>query len=416
MRRKARWPRGRSLVLGLVGLTATGVAPTFAQVATPTLTVQPREAATGTQNPAAGEYPMGPDSNVIVSIPPQCVGVRRCPLLVALPGGGQPASVMTSWIHPVADRYGFILMAPNEETTYDASTMDAALKDVLKRFAIDPAKIAISGRCASGATGMRYGIDNLHVFSRIASISGGASTHGLDPQNTTTEFLLDAGYRESAGNFAAVNELRKGGHPVRHTVTLRGHEHQGDDYGFLGRWLSESWAKPATRPGAPAVIDPLPQLTTDAVARLITFWTIFFKEPDSIRTTGRQAYIRDVVAPVGTERPVVPMTDMAALAARYPTVAAALKSAGLTGQEHDAYRTAIITAMVAQSSEDAVGNIDSNSVLAQNIAFLTEHADELETLASAGIDDQRVLRGLGGCCTDPAQVNAIGPLGIWRTP
>src|SRR6185436_8026355 len=105
-----------------------------------------------TENPAAGVYPLDPDSNVIVTVPPQCAGAQRCPMLVALPGGGQPAQVMTGWVGPVANKYGFILLAPNEEVTYDASKMDVVLKEVLQKYAIDPAKIAVSGRCASGST------------------------------------------------------------------------------------------------------------------------------------------------------------------------------------------------------------------------------------------------------------------------
>jgi len=36
------------------------------------------------------------------------------------------------------------------------------------------------------------------------------------------------------------------------------------------------------------------------------------------------------------------MTDMAALAAQYPSVAADLKNAGLTADEHDAYRMSLL--------------------------------------------------------------------------
>lgn len=414
---KVRRPRARFFAFSIVGVLVAARTTAAAQTATPTLTVQPREMATGTQNPAAGIYPLDPDSSVIVTVPPQCAGAHRCPMLVALPGGGQPGQVMTGWVGPVANKYGFILLAPNEDVTYDASKMDAVLKEVLQKYAIDPAKIAVSGRCASGSTGMSYGIDNLHVFSRIAVISGGLPVEGMDPQNKTAEFLIDAGYEESGGTFAAARALQDGGHPVRHTVTLRGHEHQAEDYDFLGRWLAESWAKPDPKSRtAPTVIDPMPLLTTEVVTKMTTFWTSFFKEPDSIRLAGRRGSIRDVAATIGEERAIIPMTDMTAVAAKYPSVAAALKNAGLTGQQHDAYRLALVTAMTASAVQDGVGTIDPNSVLGKNVAFIAEHTDALQTLENTGIADGGSLGGIGGCCTDPQEIDQIGPLGIWRTP
>jgi hypothetical protein len=183
----------------------------------------------------------------------------------------------------------------------------------------------------------------------------------------------------------------------------------------LGRWLAESWAKPDPKSRtAPTVIDPMPLLTTDAVTRMTTFWTSLFKEPDSVWLAGRRAFIRDVLAPIGEEQVIVPMTDMAAFAAKYPSVAAALKNAGLTGQQHDAYRLALVTAMTAQASQGAAGTIDPNSVLGKNVAFVGERADELQTLAGVGIKND--LSEIGGCCPDRTEVEQLGPLGIWRTP
>lgn len=408
-------PRARLVAFGVVGVLIA--ARTTATAQTATLTVQPHEAATGTQNPAAGIYPLDPDSSVIVTVPPQCAGAHRCPMLVALPGGGQPAQVMTGWMGPVANKYGFILLAPNEDVTYDASKMDAVLKQVLQKYAIDPAKIGVSGRCASGGAGLGFGIDNLHVFSRIAVISGGVPTQEIDPKNKTAEFLIDTGNEEVGGTFAATRALLEAGHPVRHTVTLRGHEHQADDYDFLGRWLAESWAKPDPKTRtAPTVIDPLPLLTTDAVTKLTTFWTSFFKEPDSIRLAGRRAFIRDVVAPIGQEQAIVPMTDMAAFAAKYPSVAAALKNAGLTGQQHDAYRLALATAMTGVETPwpDGTIEVEPNSVLAKNISFVKDHPDELEAFAKAGLDldpsSTYVLRN------KVETTKTLGPLGTWLTP
>jgi len=371
--------------------------------------------ATGTQNPAAGEYPLDSTGNMLVSVSPQCVGARRCPLFIFLPGGLQTAAQTTAWLRPVADKYGMILLAPTE---YGRSTVDQALKEVLQRFAIDPDKIAIIGRCGSGDSSMALGIHNLHIFSRIASISGNVPIAGMDSQNKTAEFLIDIGLLEDNGKFAVVRALRQGGHPVKHVIGLRGHEHQEEDYDFLGRWLHESWTKPdpATRTAPAVVADPLPLLTTEALTKMTAFWTRFSLEPDSIRTTARRAYLREVVVPVGEERPSLPLVDMAALAAAHPSVAAAFKAAGLTAQQHDAYRVAVISARVGADAGSDAGVIEAASVLAQNIAFMNAHSDELQALETAGVENSEDFGVFAIPSYDPDQAKALGAMGMWRTP
>jgi predicted esterase len=329
-------------------------------------------------------------------------------LFVFLPGAGYGARQVTDWLRPVADKYGMILLAPTRvgpskpylrngqpvvmmggtvmvdalfTDESDRHTLDIALQEVLRRFAIDPAKIAIIGRCASGADGMNLGMRNPDVFSRIASISGGVPTAHID-KNTGVEFFIDAGYEEYDGKLAAAKALRRDGHPVKLAIGLRGHEHQAEDYDFLGHWLSESWATPsvAARPKPVSVADPLPLLTPAALTQLTTFWTKFAQEPDSILVTARRAHLREVLVPVGDEQVSLWTMDLAALAAQYPTVAADLKAAGLTAQQQDAYRIALLSAASTAKLKDQVGRLAPASVLAKNIAFLREHPDEVKAL------------------------------------
>ena len=89
--------------------------------------------------------------------------------------------------------------------------------------------------------------------------------------------------------------------------------------------------------------------------------------------------------PVGTERPSVWMADMPALAAQYPSVAASLRAVGLTPQQHEAYRVALLSAMVARSVGSEAGTIEATSVLAKNIVFVDTHADELVALEATGM-------------------------------
>ena len=380
------------------------------------LTVR-RAMATGTTNPAAGEYPLKADGDMIVTVSPQCAGAHRCPLFLMLPGGGIPARQMTDWLGPVANKYGFILLTATE---YEPAQMDAGLKETLERFAIDTAKIAVVGRCASGQAGMQFGIDNLDVFSRVASVSGGVSIDGLDPKNTSTQFLIDRGFLEAGGSFQAVQELRKAGHPVTQVLALRGHEHQMEDYDFVGHWLQQSWAKPdpKSRPAPLVVTDPLPALTSDVLTKMTTFWTSFAQEPDAVRVTARRASLRETVVPIGTEKPLVWMSDMPALAAKYPTVAADLKKAGLTAEQEQAYRVALISAQVSKVTGDEAGALDANSVASKNLQFLDGHLDEFKTLREAGIahPDQVDEVRQTATITHPKLADDMGAMGIWRTP
>jgi hypothetical protein len=324
---------------------------------------------------------------------------------------------MTDWLRPVADKYGMILLTPTEYATKD---IDGALKETLRRFAIDPNKIAIIGRCASGDAGMRFGIDNLDVFSRIASVSGGTPTDGMDPKNKTAEFLIDRSFLEGYGNFTAAQNLRRDGHPVKVVLALRGHEHQMEDYDFVGHWLQESWAKPnsASRRAPSVIADPVPTLTTEALTKMTTFWTSFSQEPDSIRVTARRAHLREVIVPVGQERPSVWITDMSALAAKYPSVAADLKKAGLTAKQHDAYRVALISAQTSQFTKDEAGTVEATSTLAKNLEFFYSHPDEFKALDAAGIAQPDKVREVERTATikHPKLADSYGAMGIWRTP
>jgi hypothetical protein len=363
---------------------------------------------------------------------------------------GQPAQEITNWLRPVADKYGMILLATSD---YRPEVLGTTLRVILRRFAIDPAKIAIIGRCGSGGAGMRLGLDNPDVFSRIAMISGDGPPDG--PKRPGVEALMDGGVLEADAVLRATVGWRQAGYPVTAELGLRGHEHQVEDYDYLGRWLHESWATPASTPRtSPQVVaDPLPVLTTEMLVKMTAFWTRFAQEPVAIRDTVRREHLRPVVLPMGQAHPLMVLTDMAALAAQAPSVAADLQAAGLTAQQHDAYRVAIITAYVAaflqrepqgpHGYNGAMGAISATSVLGQNIAFVNGHPAELKALARAGMTHPEKLEdpALGGHAPplppgapawlqkyaasgmhtsyprrSPAIIPQYGFMGFWRTP
>lgn len=392
------------------------------------LTVRPQSMAVGKTNPAAGVYPLTTVPNAEVSAPAQCAGTNRCPVFIFLPGAGQPATHLTEWLRPVADKYGMLLLTV---TTYDVATIDAALHELLTHYAVDVKRIAIIGRCASGEAGMRFGLDNPEIFSRVASISGGviqgSALSSGQRRNARAQVLVDKALHEFDNEtFAAVQSLRKQGYPVTTFVSLRGHEDQTEDYDFLGRWLQQTWTKPdPEKRRAPAVVaDPLPVLTSDIMTKMITFWTNFAKEPDSIRTTVRQKHLHEVVVPVGDEHLTTFMVDMPALATQSPAVARDLQAAGLTARQHDAYRVALISVQVTKDAEGPLVAPSFTSTLGRNVAFADAHLEELRMLARAGIEHPEILEGLGGNLpsivsnwrANPAAVKDYGAMGIWRTP
>ena len=397
------------------------------------LTVRPRTMATGTHNPTAGTYPLDPsilasatppDSSpaVLVTVPPQCVGAHRCPLLVQLPGGGFDAQLVTDWLKPAAYRYGYLVLT---SATYTPAFIDAALHETLRRFAVDPTKIAVLGRCASGWAGLRFGIDNPDVFSLVgASSFDGPLFDGIDSHNTTTKFVVNDALNETDDTmFTAIAEVRRAGHPIQLLTSIRTHEMQLEDEDDVGQWLHDNWAHPGV-PSAPRTVPaPQPVLTLHALTQLTTFWTRFFQEPDSIRMTARMAYDRQTVVPLGKTESWTYMVDMPTFAAHMPAVAADLKAAGLTAAQHDAYRLAMLSALIMVHAPKTLAALDPQSVVAQNVAFLQAYPDEVKALAWAGIQKQEGMWESGGLVGGwsqwtgrPEGQRAVGPMGIWRTP
>ena len=111
---------------------------------------------------------------------------------------------------------------------------------------------------------------------------------------------------------------------------------------------------------------------------MTAFWTAFTRQPDSILVDGRRAQVREVIMPIGDGEISVLMANMAALAAKFPSVAAALKEAGLTAEQHDAYRFALVSTFIGNKPYGLVS--DTASVLAKNIQFMQAHPDEFKAL------------------------------------
>lgn len=338
--------------------------------------VRPRDMATGTRNERAG-WTNG------VYVPSQCVGTRRCPLIVR-------HSPNPEWVIPVADKYGFLIVSGYSG---DATRSDEALKRTLQQFAVDPDKIAILGQCADFSTVIARAAKNLEVFSRVIVLSG-VPAHAaptVDPPNNRTEFYVEDAIVGNHNGVRTVRELRRAGHRVKHVYAVRDHGTTPDVLDDVGRWLAESWAipDPAARPAPDTIAEVL--LTTEAIAKMNAFWESLVKEPDWMLTIVRRQNQREVVMNLAKEHQPASMImmNMPALAAKYEAIANDLRDAGLTAQQHDEYRMAIFSAERTRDHWRALDEaVLTTSVLGKNVVFLDQHPDLFEqgaiSSASAG--------------------------------
>jgi predicted esterase len=377
-----------------------------------------------------------------VYVPARCDGTARCPLVVYL-----YAERALPWQLEQAERYGMLVLAGG---THEIEVVDSALKQVLAQYPVDPDRIALAGFSGPGLRALELGYNNLDVFSRICVLSAPTGAFNADeqegPRTPSAQFFVSEGIQEgwfgTSTHFQTVQALRQAGYTVKDVLGFRVHEHYPEDYALMWRWLHDSWALPAPvarMPGHGLGGDLLPHrlampmlvtsprglpevpLTAAALRSVTMFWARLLRESDSIRHSAREAYLREFSVPIGRERVSVLMVDVAALAAHYPQVAAALKVAGVTAEQAVAYRAALLSAQsvietigkkalqvhgetlakrepqdlwdllhalgVAGSPEEAeaLQAVGATRILRQNVAFMLAHGQELKALEATGM-------------------------------
>ena len=391
---------------------------------------QPRTMATGTQTRVAGEHTLDSLDHYLVYVPPSAVGTRRVPLVVSFAGGGIGSRETIDLERPLADKYGWIVFAPNISdqavSMEQMRQVESALRQILRTYAIDPDKIALEGMSNGGYAVLDLGCRNLAFFNRIAVLSPDpalpvACRDTTRPANQRTQFYLSYGIGEPGdferGVFAIASQLSKDDHPTDIALELRLHARRLDDRDQLWHWFQRSWTpsgtsraqRPSTRRVAATDMSPL---TSDALTRLTTFWTRFRQAPDSMQhLTDR--YRTNVVMPIGTDQVILhDMLDMPALAAHVSTVATALTQAGFTPQQEEHYALALLSARASRVARtswhheqpndlsalllggeitpntspiiatlvDSAPSLTTVPILVQNLAFLMAHEPAINAL------------------------------------
>ena len=401
-----------------IAQTPTNQTPPFGR-----LTVRPHDMAAGTENMKAGVDTLDSLSDYFVYVPKNCVGKRRVPLVVYVHGGGWSSTMQLDAQRDLADKYGMILLLPNsvepgaqdvfvglqngqtvtepnpkgvtvkvvQSADTDVKGIDAAMKQVLRKYAIDPDKIAVMGFSNGGSYSLLLGRNNLDIFSRVGGLSALYPFYGSGPQNDKAMFLLSGGDAENMvkTTLAVTQELRDEGRTVETVLALRGHIALREDDNYAWNWLARSWGwkTPASAnegPPRPAA-DSDPVLTADAIVKMTTFWSSFMQEPDSIATTARKANQEYITMSIGQMPVTVVKTNMIAMAAKYPSVAADLSKAGLTAQQEEAYRAAIIRVGFTRLAGETAGSVAETSVLGKNLALRVSHPEEFKALSATGM-------------------------------
>lgn len=394
------------------------------------LTVDPVKDATGLETKQAGLVELSKFFGYYLYVPQACVGKVRCPLVLMLHGGGRSGGQEVLKFKSLSDQYGMIMLAGSsnqqgrwdiigaimkktlkyedidksfrvtEFKSTDIPRLDSALKFVLGSYAIDPSRLALVGFSDGGSYSLFLGLNNLHVFSRVAPLSALMPFH-LGAKATQSQIFLSGGiveWKMARQTLERAYKLKSAGHSVRSQIGLRGHSDNVEDENFVWGWLKDSWADPQiTRKGFSSKNSYI-HITEEAFAKVTKVWSRVLAQPARINIEARMKNQVQIPMLIGSEETTVIMTDMAALASAHPSVAQILKESELSAKQFMDYRIAIIAAVVAQktgmyASSDTTTvekseyfeSVDSKSDLGKNIEFFNQHKDLFNKVINSGV-------------------------------
>jgi phospholipase/carboxylesterase len=277
------------LLLRIVGAFIVQT-PAIALAQAPTepmrLNVRPQEMATGTRNAQAGLQSLDSLNDVdsvsdaLVYVPKRSVGTQRVPLVVLLHGAGMNSSDMIDVddriFQTLADSLGFILLAlrsyqegiwpyvrliqvpdsfkgpDSTSRTEDVHRVGAAIRQVLRHYAIDPSRIALAGVSNGGGYTFALGYVNGDVFSRIIAWSPGAGMlENLDqyfrsyPRHGKSPLFVAQGNNDEevpvTRTRAVVELLRKLGDSVTYVEDTGMHYLTPERAIAAFNWLAKDW-------------------------------------------------------------------------------------------------------------------------------------------------------------------------------
>lgn len=171
------------------------------------LSARPREStsqeAVALAATASAERPveLGRLRQALLHVPAPAAAERPAPLVVALHGAGGRAARMLAELRPMADRYGFLLLAPQSRRQSwdviaggygpDVELLDDALEQVFRRYPVSSSRVAVGGFSDGASYALSLGIANGDVFSHVLAYSPGFAAP--ETQNGTPRFFVSHG-------------------------------------------------------------------------------------------------------------------------------------------------------------------------------------------------------------------------------
>ncbi|MCC6231537.1 MAG: prolyl oligopeptidase family serine peptidase [Verrucomicrobiales bacterium] len=115
----------------------------------------------------------------------EATGTKRWPLMIFLHGAGERGTNLAAVaVHgppkmvTTNPDFPFVLVSPQcpEGATWDVTTLDALLTEILATHAIDPARVCLTGLSMGGYGSWAWALAHPQRFAAVAPICGGGST------------------------------------------------------------------------------------------------------------------------------------------------------------------------------------------------------------------------------------------------
>jgi phospholipase/carboxylesterase len=229
--------------------TLIGVAPAGAQTSIGQAALQgrilarPTAAVSGLSRAAPQDTPAGLQAlnidsarSVLLYVPVGYTGDRPAPLLVMLHGAGGNPRRGLSWVLPLADSAGVLLLAAQSAGLtwdvirgrygLDVAFIDRALAHVFAHYAVDTARLAIGGFSDGATYALSLGITNGDLFTHVIAFSPGfmvpAAQRG-EPRLFVSHGRKDQVLSIDACSRRIVRRTRDGGYDVTYREFDGGH-------------------------------------------------------------------------------------------------------------------------------------------------------------------------------------------------
>jgi len=194
------------------------------------------------QRVAGGELPglrtlsLDTGRTVLIYVPAGYSPAKPAPVMVMLHGaGGNPRRGLT-WVLPLADSAGVILLAPQSRgMTWDVvrggygpdvAFIDRVLAHVLARYAVDTTRLAIGGFSDGATYALSLGITNGDLFTHVIAFSPGfmvpAAQRG-EPRLFVSHGTQDRVLSIDACSRQIVRRVRDAGYDIRYREFEGGH-------------------------------------------------------------------------------------------------------------------------------------------------------------------------------------------------